>query len=181
MLVTTLGLAGACEAEGFISPGAPSGHNLMTTGSAGKAVAAKESVTRREEIMSFTSAVWRHRRSPLKKEALEAAYIDIRRELCAEFIHERRIHKFILIGNVERDDFFRIDDFRKAHLEALQVRFLHNKDEVRPLQMTFGDMDSRGWLCARGSGIVSAMALEETFRGQASDFVAAANEEKLLA
>jgi len=156
----------------------------MTTGSAGKAVATKERVATREEIMSFTSAVWLHSRLPLKEEALEAleaAYIHIWRKLRAELVHERRIHKFILIGNVERDDFFRIDDFRKAHLEALQMRFLHNKDEIRPLKMTFGDMDSRGWLCACGSDIVSAMALKQTFRGQASDFVSTANEEKLLA
>ena len=90
------------------------------------------------------------------------------------------VHELILVGDVEADDLFPVQGFRKLATEPVQMGFLHTEDDVCPTQMSFRDNDASTWLRADRTNLISRKSFEQLFGRQTTAFIPATDEKELL-
>lgn len=105
---------------------------------------------------------------------------DIRGEFASQFVEEFRLHEVVVVGNVEGNDALALKGFREFAADAVQVGFLHDKDQVRPANVALRDHNPGVLLRADGADLVSRDSLEQLLRGKAAKPVSTADKEQLL-
>jgi len=62
-------------------------------------------------------------------------------EFESQFVEEFRLHEVVVIGNVKGNDALALKGFRELPPNPVQVGFFHDKDQIRPANVSLRDDD----------------------------------------
>ena len=101
----------------------------------------------------------------------------MRRHARLQQIHQFRLHEFVIVGDVQANDFLLRNVFRKFVLQTAKMFLLHYKNEIGPGEMAGGNPDSRTGFGAGGTGLDSVHPIKDFFGGETAPTVSAADEQ----
>ena len=99
--------------------------------------------------------------------------------LCVKLVDEFGLHELVVIWNMQSDNTLAFERLGKLLPEAVQVGFLHEKDDVRPPEMPLGHDDAGVGLRASRAHLKAGEAAEDAFGREAPNTIPAADEEEL--
>jgi hypothetical protein len=100
-------------------------------------------------------------------------------DLGRKLINEFELHVLIFIWNEQGHGPFSLERLRKLYAQAIEVRLLHQEDDIRPTDVTFGHNDTGVRLGACRANLDSGNTAENTLRGKAANAISAADEQQL--
>ncbi len=103
---------------------------------------------------------------------------DVRGNFRVQFVDEFRLHELVVVGD-EQDGALVFEGLGELAAEAIEMGFLHEKNDVGPADVSLGDDDAGAGLRARGANLKTGNAAEDALRGEAANAIAAAEEQQL--
>ena len=86
------------------------------------------------------------------------------------------VHIAVIIGNIQYDDFFVPQSAGELCRQAAFVLLLHDKNLIRPCDVSSGNSTPRIGACACGTGLDIRVTAKHKLRSGAARLVAAANK-----